>query len=99
VLVAGSLGDVVGHRRMFTGGLLLFGNGALLCAGAPGVGVLIVGRALQGMAAAMLLAAGLALVTVATPGDRRDRAVGRFIALAAAVPVALRARDPCSHRP
>jgi MFS family permease len=86
VLVAGSLGDVVGHRRMFTGGLLLFGGGAGLCAVAPDVELLIAGRALQGVAAAMLLAAGLALVTVANPGDRRDRAVAQFVAATAAVP-------------
>ena len=65
VLIAGSLGHVVGHRRMFTGGLLLFGSGAALCATAPDVGLLIAGRTLQGVAAAMLLAAGLALVTIA----------------------------------
>jgi EmrB/QacA subfamily drug resistance transporter len=86
VLVAGSLGDVVGHRRVFIGGLLLFGGGAVLCATAPDVGLLITGRALQGVAAAMVLAAGLALVTTANPGDRRDRAVGQFVAATAAVP-------------
>jgi MFS family permease len=76
VLVAGSLGDVVGHRRVFTAGLLLFGSAAVLCAAAPDIALLIAGRALQGVAAAMLLAAGLALVTIANPGERRDRAVG-----------------------
>ncbi|HSK90589.1 MAG TPA: MFS transporter [Euzebyales bacterium] len=86
VLVAGSLGDVVGHRRVFTAGLLLFGSGAVLCAAAPGVALLIAGRALQGVAAAMLLAAGLALVTIANRGERRDRAVGQFVAATAAVP-------------
>jgi MFS family permease len=86
VLVAGSLGDVVGHRRVFTAGLLLFGSGAVLCAAAPDVALLIAGRALQGVAAAMLLAAGLALVTIANPGERRDRAVGQFVAATAAVP-------------
>lgn len=86
VLVAGSMGDILGHRRVFTAGLLLFSVGAVLCASAPHVGLLIAGRALQGLAAAMLLAAGLALVTVANPGNRRDRAVGQFVALTAAVP-------------
>jgi MFS family permease len=86
VLVAGALGDVVGHRRVFTSGLLLFGGGAVLCAAAPDVGLLIAGRAVQGVAAAMLLASGLALVTIANPGDRRDRAVAQFVAATAAVP-------------
>jgi EmrB/QacA subfamily drug resistance transporter len=86
VLVAGSLGDIVGHRRVFTVGLLVFCTGAVLCATASDVGQLIAGRALQGVAAAMLLAAGLALVTCANPGERRDRAVGQFIGLIAAVP-------------
>ena len=54
VLVAGSMGDILGHRRVFTAGLLLFSVGAVLCASAPHVGLLIAGRALQGLAAAML---------------------------------------------
>jgi EmrB/QacA subfamily drug resistance transporter len=86
VLVAGSVGDIIGHRRVFTTGLMLFCAGALLCATAIDVGLLIVGRALQGVAAAMLLAAGLALVTCANPGERRDRALGQFLGLVAAVP-------------
>jgi EmrB/QacA subfamily drug resistance transporter len=86
VLVAGSVGDIVGHRRVFTAGLMLFCSGALLCATAGDVGLLIVGRALQGVAAAMLLAAGLALVACANPGERRDRALGQFLGLVAAVP-------------
>jgi EmrB/QacA subfamily drug resistance transporter len=86
VLVAGSVGDIVGHRRVFTAGLLLFCAGALLCATAADIGLLIVGRALQGVAAAMLLAAGLALVACANPGERRDRALGQFLGLVAAVP-------------
>jgi MFS family permease len=86
VLVAGSVGDIIGHRRVFTAGLMLFCAGALLCATAADVGLLIVGRALQGVAAAMLLAAGLALVACANPGERRDRALGHFLGLIAAVP-------------
>jgi MFS family permease len=86
VLVAGALGDVVGHRRVFTTGPLLFGGGAVLCSAAPDVGLLMAGRAVQGAAAAMLLASGLALVTIANPGDRRDRAVAQFVAATAAVP-------------
>lgn len=86
VLVAGSVGDIVGHRRVFTAGLLLFCGGAAMCATADDVGPLIAGRALQGVASAMLLAAGLALVTLGNPAERRDRALGQFFGLVAAVP-------------
>lgn len=86
VLIAGSVGDILGHRRVFTVGLALFCAGALLCATAVNPAPLIAGRALQGVAAAMLLAAGLALVTCTYPGDRRDRALGLFLGLVAAVP-------------
>jgi EmrB/QacA subfamily drug resistance transporter len=86
VLVAGSVGDILGHRRVFTVGLLLFSAGAVLCAAASDVRLLIAGRAVQGVAAAMLLAAGLALVTSANPPDCRQRALGQFFGLVAAVP-------------
>ena len=86
VLVVGSVGDIVGHRRTFTVGLVLFAVGALFCAGAFAVPVLIVGRAIQGLGAAMLLTAGLALVTRHTPVPQRGQAIGQFLGLVAAVP-------------
>ena len=48
VLVAGSVGDIIGHRRVVRTGLLLFCTGAVGCASAFHVGVLIAGRAVQG---------------------------------------------------
>jgi EmrB/QacA subfamily drug resistance transporter len=86
VLIAGSVGDIVGHRRVFIIGLLVFGAGAVVCATSQGIAWLSVGRAVQGVAAAMLLTAGLALVTRLTPADRRGRAIGLFLGLVAAVP-------------
>ena len=86
VLVAGSVGDIVGHRRVFRAGLLLFAAGALACAAAPTVPLLVAGRVLQGIGAALLLTAGLALVTRLTPPGERDRAIGLFLGLVAAVP-------------
>jgi EmrB/QacA subfamily drug resistance transporter len=86
VLIAGSIGDIVGHRRVFTTGLILFTLGALVCATAPAIAVLILGRAIQGVGAAMLLTAGLALVTRLTLPRNRNRAIGQFLGLAAAVP-------------
>ncbi len=76
VLVAGAVGDIVGHRRVFVAGMALFTVGALACAVAPLVWVLIVGRGVQGIGAAMTLAAGLALVSrLIQPADRAPAAV------------------------
>jgi len=86
VLIAGSIGDIAGHRRVFTTGLVVFSLGALVCAIAPAIGILVVGRAIQGFGSAMLLTAGLALVTRLTPAEHRNRAIGQFLGLVAAVP-------------
>jgi DHA2 family multidrug resistance protein-like MFS transporter len=67
VLVAGAIGDIVGHRRVFVGGILTFSAGALLCAGAPAVWPMVAGRFVGGIGAAMLLSAGLALVIYLIP--------------------------------
>lgn len=86
VLVAGSFGDIVGHRRVFRTGLVLFSAGAIGCAIAPTIPLLVAGRGLQGVGAAMLLTAGLALITRLTPPEHGDRAIGLFLGLVAAVP-------------
>ena len=86
VLIAGSIGDIVGHRRVFIGGLLGFGAGAIVCATSPSIVWLSLGRAVQGIAAAMLVTAGLALLTRLTPTERRGRVIGVFLGLVAAVP-------------
>lgn len=86
VLAAGAIGDIVGHRRVFVSGILLFSAGALVCGSAPAIWTLVVGRFVQGIGAAMLLSAGLALVTYLSLPDDRSRAIGQFLGLVAAVP-------------
>src|SRR5438309_11149996 len=54
ILVGGSLGDIYGERRIFTLGVAGFGVTSLLCALAPSIDALIVARALQGVAGALL---------------------------------------------
>jgi EmrB/QacA subfamily drug resistance transporter len=86
VLVAGAVGDRVGHRRVFARGLVAFTGGGLMCAAAPTISVLMAGRAVQGLGAAMVLTGGLALVSRLTEADRRNRVLGTFFGLTAAVP-------------
>ncbi|HUB35249.1 MAG TPA: DHA2 family efflux MFS transporter permease subunit [Solirubrobacteraceae bacterium] len=83
LLPAGRLADLLGRRRLFTSGVLLFTASSALCALAPTVAVLIAARALQGIGSAMLVPASLALVLHAHPPERRAGAVGAWAATAA----------------
>ena len=80
ILVGGSLGDILGRRRVFVWGLVGFGVTSALCAVAPGAVSLIVARALQGVAGALLVPSSLALITAVFPGDERGAAIGSWTA-------------------
>ena len=80
VLVGGSLGDLFGPRRLFLIGIAAFGVTSLLCAVAPDGTVLILARALQGVAGAILTPAGLAVITNTFEGEARGAAVGTWTA-------------------
>ncbi|ROT33699.1 MFS transporter [Micromonospora sp. HM5-17] len=73
LLGTGTLADRLGHRRVYVGGLGLFGLASLGCALAPSTGMLITGRLLQGAGAAAMFATTLALLGTTYHG--RDRAV------------------------
>jgi MFS transporter, DHA2 family, methylenomycin A resistance protein len=77
LLTAGALGDRLGLRRMLLAGLLLFTAASAACAAAPGLGVLIAARIAQGVGAAALLPATLALIPhlFATAAERARAAV------------------------
>ena len=80
ILIAGSLTDRLGERRVFTFGVAGFGVVSLLCAVAPSVGVLIAARALQGVAGALLTPAALAIIVAVFPTEVRGAAIGRWTA-------------------
>lgn len=73
VLTAGAVGDRFGSKRLYQIGLALFTGMSLLCGLAPSVGALIGLRMLQGVGAAVMLPASLALLSHAYP-DARARA-------------------------
>ncbi|MGW4726316.1 MFS transporter [Streptomyces sp. NPDC004291] len=78
LLLAGRLGDVLGHRKVFLGGILLVVAASLIAGLAPNLEVLLVGRALQGAGAAVAGPTGLALLALVFEGERRQRAFGLY---------------------
>jgi EmrB/QacA subfamily drug resistance transporter len=75
---AAVLGDRYGRRRMFLTGLAVFTLASGACALAPGIGVLIAARAVQGAGSAMVMPHAMALLVAAYPPRRRARALGLF---------------------
>ena len=80
ILVGGALGDTFGERRIFSLGVLGFGLTSLVCALAPSIEVLVLGRALQGAAGALATPAALAVIVGAFPVAERGKAVGSWTA-------------------
>jgi EmrB/QacA subfamily drug resistance transporter len=84
LLTAGTLADLLGRRRMFLGGLGGFAGASLLCAAAPSALALVAGRAVQGLAGAVLLSSSLALLAQDFTGPARAGALGVWAATVAA---------------
>ncbi|MFJ9721151.1 MFS transporter [Streptomyces sp. NPDC101209] len=85
---AGRLADVLGRRRLYVVGMGLFTATSLLCAVAPGLPVLLLARALQGLGAAAMIPASLALVLADVAPQRRAAAIGLWSAAASAAAAA-----------
>lgn len=82
-LIGGALADVYGKARMLVVGCLLFGLASAACALAPSAAWLIAARVVQGVAAAILTPASLALIGATYPRDERNRAIGVWAAASA----------------
>src|SRR3954467_7238952 len=80
ILVAGSLSDLYGERRVFSVGVAGFGVVSLLCALAPSIEVLIAGRALQGVFGALLTPSALAVIVACFGPEERGAAIGSWAA-------------------
>lgn len=81
VLTGGALGDVWGQRRVFLLGLVAFAGMSVLCGLAPGATTLALFRAAQGVGAALLVPASLALLRTSFPEADRQRAVSAWAGL------------------
>ena len=77
LLSGGLLADLYGRRLVFMAGAGTFTVASLLCAAAPSIEILIAGRALTGLGAALMLPSSLAIIRVAWPEPKaRGHALG-----------------------
>ncbi|MEM6526716.1 MAG: MFS transporter [Chloroflexota bacterium] len=82
LIVGGSLGDVIGHRRAYVLGILVFtlGSGASGLAG--NLAVMLGARAIQGIGGALMIPGALAVLTGHFSDEKRHRAIGLYSVLA-----------------
>ncbi|HEY2679439.1 MAG TPA: DHA2 family efflux MFS transporter permease subunit [Steroidobacteraceae bacterium] len=85
LLLGGAAGDHFGRRRLLISGTTLFGLASLLCALAPGLSILLAGRFIQGVGAALLLPNSLAILGQTFSGESKGRAIGIWAASGAAM--------------
>ncbi|HEY6495139.1 MAG TPA: MFS transporter [Trebonia sp.] len=78
LVLGGRLGDAFGRRRLFMLGLALFTLTSLLCGIAPNAMTLVIARAAQGAAAALLMPQVLSVIQAGALGERRSRALGFY---------------------
>jgi EmrB/QacA subfamily drug resistance transporter len=81
ILLGGSLGDRFGRRRVFQTGVLAFALASLVCAVAPNVPFLVLGRVAQGVGGALLTPGSLAILEASFRKEDRSRVIGAWSGL------------------
>lgn len=82
LLTSGTLGDIWGRRRMFGSGLAVFVVGSIICALSGNLPILVAGRAIQGVGAALAIPQSLAILSLTFPaGAQRHRAMAAWSAV------------------
>ena len=76
LLALASLGDTIGYRRVYSGGIVVFTVGSLFCALSSSLPALVAARVLQGFGAAAIMSVGPALYRTIFPSRMLGRALG-----------------------
>jgi len=79
----GRLGDILGRRRMFLTGVVLFATSSATAGLAPTTDALVASRVAQGVGAALMMPATLSIITNAFPPAERGRAIGTWAGVSA----------------
>ena len=80
---SGRLADHFGRRRFLLIGVAIFTISSVLCAAAPSIGLLVAGRAIQAIGAALIVPTSLGLLLPAFPRDQHAKVVGIWAGVAA----------------
>src|SRR4029079_18981112 len=83
LVTGGRLGDILGRRRMFLFGVVVFALSSASIGFSPNENWLIAGRALQGIGAAFMMPATLSIITVTFPPEERGKAIGTWAGVSA----------------
>jgi EmrB/QacA subfamily drug resistance transporter len=84
IVTSGALGDVLGRRKVFLGGLLLFVASCALIALSTSAAGVVGGRMIQGASGATILACGMSLLSIASSGSGQMKAITLWGAASAA---------------
>jgi MFS family permease len=83
LVTGGRLGDILGRRKVFLVGVVVFAAASATIAAAPNEGWLVAFRAVQGVGAALMMPATLSIITNAFPPQERGKAIGTWAGVSA----------------
>jgi EmrB/QacA subfamily drug resistance transporter len=78
ILVGGSLGDLLGRRRMFLAGVWVFAAASIACGLSSNIQQLVTARSIQGVGAAFLVPGSLSIISSSFDKQTRGRAIGTW---------------------
>ena len=84
----GRLGDIIGRKQVYIGGMVIFVIAAGLAGASPNLGSLIATKIFQGVGSAMVQSAGIAMVISTFPGTERGKALGTHLSVVGAGAIA-----------
>ncbi len=82
LLITGRLGDRLGPKNVYLGGLVIFTLASLWCGLTDSIGMLVTARVVQGLGAALMTPQTMAVITRIFPAERRGKAMGAWGAVA-----------------
>ena len=88
ILPMGRLGDIIGRKQVYVGGMVIFVVAAGLAGLSPNLGSLIAAKVFQGVGSAMVQSSGIAMVVSSFPGTERGKALGTHLSVVGAGAVA-----------